>query len=66
MALLARFVCGCVKRVDIPAPPTVTCDAHGAKANLMTLPNGSVRYQAAQPRPVTDEAADAAQNRAPH
>ena len=45
MALLARFACGCVLRVEIPAPPIVTCAQHGARARLIILPSGQVRYQ---------------------
>ena len=46
MALLARFACGCVLRVEIPAPPRVECADHGAVAVLITTPRGQVRYVA--------------------
>lgn len=44
MALLARFACGCKRRVEIPAPPVVGCREHDAVARLITLPSGQVRY----------------------
>ena len=46
MALLARFACGCNRRVEIPAPAVVECDEHGARARLITTPRGQVRYVA--------------------
>jgi hypothetical protein len=46
MALLARFVCGCTLRVEIPAPPRVMCAQHGTAARLITTPRGQVRYVA--------------------
>ena len=46
MALLARFACGCVLRVEIPAPPRVRCAEHGSLAELIQMPNGQVRYVA--------------------
>jgi len=46
MALLARFACGCVLRVEIPAPPRVRCAEHGAGALLTQTPRGQVRYVA--------------------
>jgi hypothetical protein len=46
MALLARFVCGCKLRVEIPAPPRVRCAEHGARAVLITTQRGQVRYVA--------------------
>ena len=49
MALLARFACGCVLRVEIPAPPRVRCALHGAEAVLIQTPRGQVRY-VAQPQ----------------
>jgi hypothetical protein len=45
MALLARFACGCSRRVEIPAPAEVRCADHGALARLINTPNGQVRYQ---------------------
>jgi hypothetical protein len=50
MALLARFVCGCKLRVEIPAPAQVRCLEHGAVAVLIQTPRGQVRYE---PRPLT-------------
>lgn len=50
MALLARFVCGCVLRVEIPAPPEVHCEMHATTARLITTPRGQVRYTVAQTR----------------
>jgi hypothetical protein len=46
MALLARFACGCLLRVEIPAPDEVRCAPHGARAWLITTPTGQVRYVA--------------------
>ncbi len=46
MALLARFACGCSRRVEIPAPRVVSCDEHGAEARLISTPRGQVRYVA--------------------
>ena len=46
MALLARFACGCLRRVEIPAPPVVACEQHGARARLISTPRGQVRYVA--------------------
>ena len=46
MALLARFACGCTLRVEIPAPPEVACAQHAARARLISMPNGQVRYVA--------------------
>ncbi len=46
MALLARFSCGCSQRVEIPAPPIVTCVRHGRTARLITTSGGQVRYVA--------------------
>src|SRR5690348_836992 len=31
-------------RVEIPAPALVRCETHGAVAELITMPNGQVRY----------------------
>ena len=31
-------------RVEIPAPALVRCTEHGAEAQLITMPNGQVRY----------------------
>jgi hypothetical protein len=56
MALLARFVCGCVLRVEIPAPPEVRCAQHGQRARLISTPRGQVRYTAVPADPSTDEA----------
>jgi hypothetical protein len=44
MALLARFACGCKLRVEIPAPPRVSCAEHGAEAVLIQTERGQVRY----------------------
>jgi len=46
MALLARFACGCTRRVEIPAPAEVRCAAHQSVARLITTPRGQVRYVA--------------------
>jgi hypothetical protein len=46
MALLARFTCGCNRRVEIPAPPVVSCEQHNARARLISTPRGQVRYVA--------------------
>jgi hypothetical protein len=46
MALLARFTCGCNRRVEIPAPPVVACEKHHALARLIGTPRGQVRYVA--------------------
>ncbi len=46
MALLARFACGCSRRVEIPAPPVVSCEQHGVQARLISTPRGQVRYVA--------------------
>jgi hypothetical protein len=34
--------------VEIPAPDVVRCATHGAKAELIQMPNGQVRYVARQ------------------
>jgi len=46
MALLARFACGCTRRVEIPAPPEVHCAEHASVARLITTSRGQVRYVA--------------------
>ena len=46
VALLARFACGCTRRVEIPAPNEVRCDRHGSRARLITTLGGQVRYVA--------------------
>jgi len=46
MALLARFACGCTRRVEIPAPAEVRCVTHHTLARLITTPRGQVRYVA--------------------
>jgi hypothetical protein len=48
VALLARFACGCKLRVEIPAPSVVRCVDHDAEAELITMPNGQVRYMPRQ------------------
>ena len=63
MALLARFACGCTSRVEIPAPPEVACERHGAGARLISMPNGQVRYvalplQASDDTPPVDVSTD--------
>jgi len=50
MALLARFACGCTRRVEIPAPAEVRCLEHGAVARLINTPRGQVRYVAVPPQ----------------
>ena len=54
MALLARFACGCTRRVEIPAPAAVRCALHGCIARLITTPRGQVRYVAV-PGPLHDD-----------
>jgi hypothetical protein len=54
MALLARFTCGCARRVEIPAPPAVRCDEHGTTARLISTPSGQVRYVAVPPQSQDD------------
>ena len=54
MALLARFACGCTRRVEIPAPAAVRCAEHGCLARLITTPRGQVRYVAV-PHPSLDD-----------
>jgi hypothetical protein len=44
MALLARFACGCTRRVEIPAPAEVRCAEHRTVARLIQTPRGQVRY----------------------
>lgn len=44
MALLARFACGCTRRVEIPAPVEVRCAEHQTIARLIQTPRGQVRY----------------------
>ena len=44
MALLARFACGCTRRVEIPAPVEVRCAEHRTIARLIATPRGQVRY----------------------
>jgi hypothetical protein len=56
MALLARFACGCTRRVEIPAPPEVRCAEHATTARLISMSNGQVRY-VAQPREPREDAA---------
>jgi hypothetical protein len=54
MALLARFACGCTRRVEIPAPAEVRCALHQTVARLINTPRGQVRY-VAQPAQVKDD-----------
>jgi hypothetical protein len=46
MALLARFACGCTRRIEIPAPAVVRCTLHHTVAHLISTPRGQVRYVA--------------------
>jgi hypothetical protein len=73
MALLARFTCGCNRRVEIPAPPVVACEKHHALARLISTPRGQVRYVAEpfeapagrDPAPPVPSPEDAARGEAP-
>lgn len=60
MALLARFACGCTRRVEIPAPPEVRCAVHQMAARLISTPRGQVRYVALPPRSDDDTPRDSA------
>jgi hypothetical protein len=55
VALLARFACGCKLRVEIPAPEEVRCAEHQARAVLIQMPNGQVRYAPAPTENNQDE-----------
>jgi hypothetical protein len=54
MALLARFACGCTRRVEIPAPAEVRCALHATVARLISTPRGQVRYVALPLSPQDD------------